>query len=112
MQLIINNLNLLGVRHNNFVYESKLINKDMVTKVVKKLQKKSHIYKGKLKAPKGEQIMNWKARDQLLFKSTVFGDDTDRPLQKEDGTWTYFAGDMAYHLDKINRKFRKSHCEF
>ena len=55
--------------------------------------------------PKGEQIKNWKIRNQLLFKSTIFGDDTDRPLQKADGTWTYFAGDMAYHAQKISRKF-------
>ena len=48
---------------------------------------------------------DWKIRDQLLFKSTVFGDDVDRPIQKADGTWTYFAGDIAYHYNKISRKF-------
>ena len=105
MQLIMRNLNLLGVKHNNFVYESKLIDNKMVSKIVKKLKRKNYIYEGKLKAPKGELTKDWKARNQLLFKSTIFGDDTDRPLQKADGAWTYFAGDMAYHSHKIYRKF-------
>jgi len=105
MQLITNNLNLLGISHNNFVYESELINKKMVDKTIKKLKKKNYIYKGKLKAPKGEQTKDWKIRNQLLFKSTKFGDDVDRPLQKADGSWTYFAGDLAYHSHKISRKF-------
>ena len=105
MQLINNNLNLLGVKHNNFVYETKLINNQTVSKIVKKLYKKKYIYKGKLEAPKGEQTKDWKIREQLLFKSTLFGDDADRPLQKADGSWTYFAGDMAYHSHKISRKF-------
>ena len=105
MQLIKGNLNLLGVKHNNFVYESKLINNKTVSKVVKKLKKENYIYEGKLDIPKGEQTKNWKIRNQLLFKSTLFGDDTDRALQKADGAWTYFAGDMAYHSHKISRKF-------
>ena len=58
-----------------------------------------------MEAPKGEQTKNWKTRDQLLFKSTIFGDDNDRPLQKADGAWTYFASDIAYHSHKISRKF-------
>ena len=105
MQLIMDNLNLLGIRHNNFVYESKLINKKMIPKIIKKLEKENYIYRGKLEAPKSEQSKDWKIRDQLLFKSTLFGDDADRPLQKADGEWTYFAGDMAYHGYKISRKF-------
>jgi arginyl-tRNA synthetase len=58
-----------------------------------------------LKAPKGESSVDWKSRNLLLFKSSSFGDDTDRSLQKEDGTWTYFASDVAYHDYKLNRKF-------
>ena len=77
----------------------------MVDKTIKKLKNKNYIYKGKLEAPKGEQTKDWKIRDQLLFKSTTFGDDVDRPLQKADGSWTYFAGDLAYHSHKISRKF-------
>ena len=105
MELIKNNLKMLGVKHNNYVYESKLINKKMVSDVIKKLEKKNFIYKGKLEAPKGETTSNWKERDQLLFKSSNFGDDVDRPLQKADGEWTYFAADMAYHSNKVTRKF-------
>ena len=105
MEAIVKNLNLLGIKHNNFVYESKLIEKKMVLKTIKNLKKGNYIYKGKLNAPKGEQTKDWKIREQLLFKSTMFGDDVDRPLQKEDGEWTYFAGDMAYHSHKVSRKF-------
>ena len=105
MQLIVDNLKLLGVKHNNFIYESKLIENKMVLKIVNKLKKENYIYEGELEPPKGEQIDNWKIRNQLLFKSTAFGDDTDRPLQKSDGSWTYFAGDIAYHANKISRRF-------
>tara|TARA_B100000686_G_scaffold251001_1_gene261318 strand:- start:3866 stop:5593 length:1728 start_codon:yes stop_codon:yes gene_type:complete len=107
MSLIEKNLDLLGVKHNNFVYESQLINNNEVAKIIKKLQKRNYIYKGKLEAPKGEKTKEWKERKQLLFKSSMFGDDIDRPLQKADGSWTYFAGDMAYHSNKISRKFDK-----
>jgi len=105
INLITQNLNLLGVKHDNFVYESKLIEEKMVEKTVKKLRRKKYIYEGKLDAPKGEQTSEWKSREQLLFKSTFFGDDVDRPIQKADGSWTYFAGDVAYHSNKVSRKF-------
>tara|TARA_B100000029_G_scaffold379548_1_gene374387 strand:- start:6784 stop:8511 length:1728 start_codon:yes stop_codon:yes gene_type:complete len=105
MEDIVKNLKLLGIKHNNFVYESKLVEKKMVVKTIKNLKKGNFIYKGKLSAPKGDQTNDWKIREQLLFKSTLFGDDVDRPLQKEDGEWTYFAGDMAYHSYKVSRKF-------
>jgi len=105
MKLIMDNLDLLGVKHNNFVYESRLIKNNMVSKAIAKLKKENFIYEGKLEIPKGEQTKDWKIRKQLLFKSTLFGDDTDRPLQKADGAWTYFAGDVAYHSHKISRKF-------
>jgi len=105
MSLITNNLNLLGIKHNNFVYESNLINKKMVSKTIINLKKKKYIYEGKLEPPKGDKTKDWEKRKQLLFKSTLFGDDVDRPLQKADGTWTYFAADMAYHSTKISRNF-------
>ena len=105
MDLIKDDLDLLGVKHNNFVYESHLIKNKMVDKTINKLKKKRYVYKGKLQEPKGEKNKDWKARDQLLFKSTKFGDDVDRPLQKKDSTWTYFAGDLAYHAHKVSRKF-------
>ena len=105
IELIKNNLNNLGVKHDSFVYESELIKNEFVSKTIKKLQKDNYVYKGKLEPPKGELSKNWKTRDQLLFNSTKFGDDTDRALQKEDKTWTYFASDIAYHAHKINRNF-------
>ncbi len=105
MELIKNDLNLLGIKHDNFVYESKLIKQKLVSKIVKRLQKKKYIYEGKLEKPKGENTEDWKIREQLLFKSSIFGDDIDRPLQKADGTWTYFAGDMAYHFHKISKNY-------
>jgi arginyl-tRNA synthetase len=105
MKLIMGNLKLLGIKHDNFVFESSIINKKIVLNVIKKLKKKKYIYEGQLEPPKGESNKDWKARKQLLFKSTMFGDDIDRSLQKEDGAWTYFAGDMAYHFNKVSRKF-------
>jgi len=105
MELISDNLYLLGIKHNNFVYESKIIKEKMVLKIINKLKKKKYIYNGKLDPPKGEENKDWKIRKQLLFKSTAFGDDIDRPLQKADGSWTYFASDVAYHSNKISRKF-------
>jgi len=105
MKLIKGNLKLLGVEHDSFIYESELIKNKLVEKVIAKLKKDNFIYKGKLKAPKGETPSDWKSRDLLLFNSSSFGDDADRVLQKEDGTWTYFASDVAYHDHKINRKF-------
>ena len=105
IELIKNNLDNLGVEHDSFVYESELIKNEFVSKTIKKLQKDNYVYKGKLEPPKGELSKDWKTRDQLLFNSTKFGDDTDRALQKEDKTWTYFASDIAYHAHKINRNF-------
>mgnify|MGYP001331553958 CR=1 FL=1 len=105
MEIIKENLSLLGIKHDNFVNESSLIKKKFVLRTINQLKKKNYIYTGKLQAPKGEKNIDWKTRSQLLFKSTLFGDDIDRPLQKADGTWTYFAGDMAYHSNKISRKY-------
>jgi len=105
IELIKNNLDNLGVKHDSFVYESELIKNEFVSKTIKKLQKDNYVYKGKLEPPKGELSKDWKTRDQLLFNSTKFGDDMDRALQKEDKTWTYFASDIAYHAHKINRNF-------
>ena len=105
VDLIKENLKLLGINHDNFVYESNLIKNNLVNKTIENLKKDNFVYNGKLSPPKGEVNKAWKAREQLLFNSTKFGDDTDRSLKKEDGTWTYFASDIAYHGDKINRGF-------
>ena len=107
LKLIKKNLKSLGINHDNFVSEKKLVENQEVEKVVDFLQKNSFVYKGKIKAPAGEDDSNWVEREQLLFKSTDFGDDKDRALQKSDGSWTYFASDVAYHKNKLDRKFDK-----
>ena len=105
LKLIKKNLIQLGVYHDNFVKESDLVNNDEVKKVVEYLEKNNFVYKGKIKAPEGEDKNKWVEREQLLFRSTDFGDDKDRAMQKSDGAWTYFAGDVAYHKNKLDRKF-------
>jgi len=105
LNFVKSNLKNLGVAHDNFVRETDLIKNKEVEKVVELLKTKNFIYEGKIEAPKSKAESEWVERDQLLFKSTDFGDDKDRPLQKSDKTWTYFAGDVAYHNNKLNRKF-------
>ncbi len=107
LNLIKNNLNDLGIKHNNFISETKLVNENEVEKVIEKLKKTKHVYTGKIKAPEGEDQSKWTEREQLLFRSTDFGDDKDRALQKSDLSWTYFASDVAYHNTKVNRNFDK-----
>ena len=105
LKLIKNNLKSIGITHDNFISEKKIVTNNEVEKVIEYLQNKKFIYKGKIKAPAGENNNNWIEREQLLFKSSDFGDDKDRALQKSDGTWTYFASDVAYHKNKIDRNF-------
>ncbi len=105
LKLIKSNLKSLGINHDNFVSEKKLVENQEVEKVVEFLHKNKFVYKGKIKAPAGEDDSNWVEREQLLFRSTDFGDDKDRALQKSDGAWTYFASDVAYHKNKLDRKF-------
>ena len=107
LKLIKKNLDSLGINHDNFVSEKKLVKNKEVENVVDFLQKNKFVYKGKIKAPAGEDNNDWVERDQLLFRSTDFGDDKDRALQKTDGAWTYFASDVAYHKNKLDRKFDK-----
>ena len=105
LKLIKKNLDSLGINHDNFVSEKKLVANQEVEKVIDILQKNKFVYKGKIKAPAGEDNNNWIEREQLLFRSTDFGDDKDRALQKSDGAWTYFASDVAYHKNKLDRNF-------
>tara|TARA_B100000963_G_scaffold185978_1_gene161670 strand:+ start:207 stop:1940 length:1734 start_codon:yes stop_codon:yes gene_type:complete len=105
LKLIKDNLNSLGIIHDNFISEKKLVENKEVEKVIEFLKKNSFVYKGKIKAPANEENDEWVEREQLLFKSTDFGDDKDRALQKSDGSWTYFASDIAYHKNKLDRKF-------
>jgi arginyl-tRNA synthetase len=105
LSLIKKNLKSLGIKHDNFVSEKSIVLNNEVEKVIKFLEAGKYVYKGKIKAPAGEDNKNWIEREQLLFKSTDFGDDKDRALQKSDGTWTYFASDVAYHKNKVDRNF-------
>ena len=105
IKLIKFNLKNLGIAHDNFASETVLIKNNEVEKVVDKLKKNNFVYEGKIKAPEGEEDSKWVERNQLLFRSTDFGDDKDRALQKSDKSWTYFASDVAYHNNKLKRKF-------
>ena len=105
LKLIKKNLKSLGINHDNFVSEKELVENQEVEGVINYLQKNKFVYKGKIEAPAGEDEKSWVSRDQLLFRSTDFGDDKDRALQKSDGAWTYFASDVAYHKNKLDRKF-------
>ena len=105
MNLIKNDLRKLGIVHDNFVSENYIVNQNLVQKALNILKEKNYVYEGVLEKPKGNEIDDWEPRKQILFQSTKFGDDTDRALKKSDGTWTYFANDVAYHLNKIERKF-------
>ena len=106
MELIKNDLKLMGITHDNFFSETEIVNKDLVSKVVKKLKERNFVEEGFLQPPKGETNINWKKIKRLIFKSTLFGDDTDRALQKNDGSWTYFANDVAYHMHKVDRNYK------
>ncbi|MDC0428882.1 arginine--tRNA ligase [Candidatus Pelagibacter sp.] len=103
--LIKKNLKSLGIKHDSFVSEKNIVQNKEVENVINFLESNNFVYKGKIKAPEGEDNKNWVEREQLLFKSSDFGDDKDRALQKSDGTWTYFASDVAYHKNKVDRKF-------
>ena len=105
LKLIKVNLKNLGIVHDKFISETDIVLNNEVEKVIENLIDKDLVYKGKITAPKGEDDKKWTEREQLLFKSTNFGDDKDRALQKSDKTWTYFASDAAYHNNKINRNF-------
>ena len=105
LKLIKFNLNNLGISHDNFASETDVVLNKEVDQVVDQLKKDQFVYLGKIKAPEGEDSKNWVEREQLLFKSTEFGDDKDRALQKSDKSWTYFASDVAYHNTKLKRDF-------
>ncbi len=96
-------LMLLGIKQDMFFSEASL--GPRVQQALDTLAAKGLIYEGVLEAPKGETSDDWEPRPQTLFRATQFGDDTDRALKKSDGSWTYFAGDVAYHWDKLERGF-------
>ena len=103
MGTIKNDLLKLGIEMDVFTSEKEIISGHLLTEILTILENKNLIFNGVLDPPKGTDPKNWEKREQLLFKSSLYGDDSDRALKKSDGTWTYFATDMAYHLDKMNR---------
>ncbi|HEX9808484.1 MAG TPA: arginine--tRNA ligase, partial [Alphaproteobacteria bacterium] len=105
MALIRRDLAALGVAHDVFTSERELVKKGAVDEAFARLQEKGLIYEGVLEPPKGMKPEDWEPRPQTLFRSTAFGDDVDRPLRTSDGSWAYFATDIAYHLDKVRRGF-------
>ena len=96
-------LQALGIRMDLFSSERALVDSGAVQSAIDRLQEAGHVYRGILEPPKGKEPEDWEPREQLLFRASAFGDDTDRPLQKSDGSWTYFASDVAYHMDKLDR---------
>lgn len=105
MSLIREDLKALGIEHDVFSSEKALHDANSIEDSVKFLEGKDLLYRGVLEPPKGKKPDDWEAREQLLFKATDYGDDVDRPLQKSDGAYTYFASDIAYHKDKFDRGF-------
>jgi arginyl-tRNA synthetase len=98
----------LGVNHDVFYSERSLAgeNADQVAETIEWLRARGYVYEGRLPPPKGAPVEDWEDRDQTLFRSTAFGDDVDRPLKKSDGSYTYFASDIAYHRTKLDRGFK------
>jgi arginyl-tRNA synthetase len=105
MALIRSDLALLGVHQDVFTSERRLVEAGAVDDALRTLDSAGLVYTGTLEPPKGKLPEDWEPRPLLLFRASAFGDDVDRPLKKSDGSWTYFAGDAAYHLDKFRRGF-------
>ncbi|SNT68817.1 arginine--tRNA ligase [Paracoccus seriniphilus] len=105
MEMIRQDLAALGVRMDVYSSEKALYGTGKIEAAIERLNSLGLIYRGVLEPPKGKLPEDWEAREQLLFKSSAHGDDVDRPIQKSDGAWTYFAPDIAYHWDKIDRGF-------
>jgi arginyl-tRNA synthetase len=105
LALIREDLAALGVVHDVFSSERALVEAGGVERAILLLKQRGLIYRGVLEPPKGKTPEDWEPREQTLFKSTDFGDDVDRPVQKSDGSNTYFANDIAYHADKMARGF-------
>jgi arginyl-tRNA synthetase len=107
LAVIKEDLAALSIRHETFFSERSLTEgKDEVAETIAELRAKRLVFEGRLEKPKGHDDGDWEDREQTLFKSTAFGDDTDRALMKSDGSYTYFASDMAYHHNKLARGFK------
>ncbi|MDA7826865.1 arginine--tRNA ligase [Rhodobacteraceae bacterium] len=105
LELIRADLAMLGVKMDHFFSEKSLYGTGRIEAAIENLRGKGLIYRGTLEPPKGKTPEDWEPREQTLFKSTEHGDDVDRPIMKSDGSWTYFAPDIAYHFDKVERGY-------
>ena len=105
LAMIREDLAALGVRMDHYFSEKSLYGTGQIEAALASLEAKGLIYEGVLEPPKGKLPEDWEPREQTLFRSTAYGDDTDRPVKKSDGGWTYFAPDIAYHYNKIERGF-------
>ncbi|MEL6799499.1 MAG: arginine--tRNA ligase [Pseudomonadota bacterium] len=105
MELIRADLAALGIEMDLYSSEKALYGTGQIERAIDVLDDKGLIYRGTLEPPKGKMPEDWEPREQTLFKSTAFGDDVDRPIKKSDGSWTYFAPDIAYHHDKVSRDY-------
>ena len=105
LELIREDLAMLGVKMDHFFSEKSLYGTGRIEAAIENLRGKGLIYRGTLEPPKGKTPEDWEPREQTLFKSTEHGDDVDRPIMKSDGSWTYFAPDIAYHFDKVERGY-------
>ena len=103
LEMIKNDLKNLNINQDIFVSELELVKKGKIDEAINELKEQDLIYHGTLEQPKGKVIEDWEPREQMLFKSSLYGDEVDRPLQKSNGEWTYFANDIAYHFDKYKR---------
>ena len=106
MGLIRRDLDALGIRFDEFTSERDLVAEGKVEDALRFLEDRDLVYTGVLDPPKGKKPDDWEPRPQTLFRASAFGDDVDRALRKSDGAWTYFATDIAYHLDKVGRGYR------
>ena len=105
LKMIKEDLRELGIVQEYFASEREVLERGGVEQVLERLNEKGLLYEGVLEPPKGKEVSDWKPREQTLFRSTAFGDDTDRALKKADGSPTYFVNDIAYHFDKFERGF-------
>jgi arginyl-tRNA synthetase len=103
LDLIKHDLSLLGVHHDVFASEREVQESGAVDRALELLDAKGLVYTGSLPPPRGKTVEDWEPRELLLFRSTRFGDDQDRPIKKSDGSWTYFAADTAYHMQKLEK---------
>ncbi len=105
MELIKADLRDLGIVHDIFTSEAKLHKDKKIEKAIERLTALGHLYRGTLEPPKGEKVEDWEAKEQLLFRASQFGDDADRTVQKSNGDYAYFAGDLALTMDKVSRGY-------